>query len=143
MCNRKWILRWAIVAISLAFSLFLLGYYISPQVWRQISQAQLWRNGLLISKAHIYRSPSGKLLIDSGDPSDYLYVVRPNQNAVGITSSGSFWVMTPLLAITKDYEDPSINLNSVKFDFRDPKLVVNKQSATFTDLKGRQIYIQW
>ena len=71
------------------------------------------------------------------------YVVRISREQVAVTTSNYFWFLSPVGALARGTPDPSINMMHDKNNYADPHLKIGERSASFQDLKGETIHIEW
>ena len=60
-----------------------------------------------------------------------------------VTTSNYFWFLSPVGALARGTPDPSINMMHDKNNYADPYLKIGERSASFQDLKGETIHIEW
>jgi len=91
-----------------------------------------------------YRGSQGYVMIYLGKSQVFdLYVVRISREQVAVTTNNYFWFLSPVGALARGTPDPSINMMHDKNNYADPHLKIGERSASFQDLKGETIHIEW
>ena|SRR6185503_21296833 len=112
------------------------------QFWRHVSRAQLSIDGQQ-TDGHVYRRPSGKMLIDFGkDKSAYVYF--PEVENVGLCNQIKA-VAIPGYVYAREYDDencPCALMGTAKTEV-DARVIKEQNRLEFTTVDARRVEISW
>jgi len=127
---------WKILGIVIILiGLIILTLVLTKAHWWKINnEAKVFTNEEPLSSAKVYQNRDGSILIDLR-PDDGLYIVRPEQQEIGMSSPSSFFTLW-IYAYSRNVPPPFTPMNSVKSI--EPQLVVQENYVEFNSInKGR------
>lgn len=136
------------ILVALVLAVFavalVVAWRLGPQFWARMWSARVEINRSTLPNARVYHASGGDVMIYLGESNDYnVYIVRASRNEVGVTGESYFWFVSSFGALAKGTRDPSINMLHEKFNYADPHLHLQKQSATFQTLGGQAVQVKW
>ena len=136
--------RLKIVAIFIIVFSIVFAFWGKKFIWRSISGAQIIYDGNDMPESKLYKSFNGDyvLLIQSDGEEKALYVIRPNEKAVGIQSRIKFSKL-PFCLISFEYPVYPITNDSEKGASINPELIIEDNLFQFTIPPNREIRASW
>lgn len=132
--KRLWILAGVIVVIAIV------SIWAWPLAWFRSYGVSVTYNGNPAPDARVYRHRED-ILVDLGIGSAPPYIIRSQDNVVGIPSS--FRAKTGFVVLARMDPVPIVDMRSAKNDSKDPMLNLKGQSATFVDNDGHAVRLAW
>lgn len=113
-------------------------------IWYEIPGTRITINDEEVPTSALYKSFESNyiLLIEINHEEKALYVIRPDEGAVGLQSRGKF-IRLPICLISTEYPVYPIGRHSEKSISIDPHLVVDEMGIRFSDYPSDTVSVQW